>query len=259
MKSSLLYSLFDPPGNITALAEMPRSASVLTRVAETLMQKEPTCEQVGFLSSCENADIALRMAGGEFCGNATMCAAVSFAENQGIFRGDVIVWVFGTGNVHVRVLRLQNAVWQATVDMPAPLAIETVYFPEYGSFPIVRFEGISHIILEDDALREQAEILAPAWCRQLDAAALGLMFWNRKTGTLAPLVTVPSANTLCWESSCASGTTAVTAYCQSQETKSVKLSLIQPGGTLQCKSEHGNYALTGSVRLLHTAVLSFPL
>ncbi len=117
----LSYYIFDPTGNITILVEGDVPADMRAGVASELMKREPTAEQVGFVS-CGNsikekeitiaenclteketarncltgnkkervenclagnekdvADISLGMAGGEFCGNATMSAAVLFA------------------------------------------------------------------------------------------------------------------------------------------------------------------------------------
>ena len=66
------YYLLNPTGNITLLAEKKdemASLSELPALASSLMELEPSAEQVGFLSSGDaDADICLTMAGGEFCG-----------------------------------------------------------------------------------------------------------------------------------------------------------------------------------------------
>ena len=74
---NIRYSIWDPSGNITALVESPIPIERQRTVASELMVRHPAVEQVGFVSlSPENdADAALRMAGGEFCGNAGMSAA----------------------------------------------------------------------------------------------------------------------------------------------------------------------------------------
>ncbi|MCR5829626.1 MAG: hypothetical protein K6F93_04650, partial [Lachnospiraceae bacterium] len=92
----LKYYVLDPTGNITILAEGNVPAEERGAVAAKLMEKEPAAEQVGFISygqarvdrtdaghaageenrGAGHADITLQMAGGEFCGNATMSAAV---------------------------------------------------------------------------------------------------------------------------------------------------------------------------------------
>ena len=79
------YSLFDPTGNITLLVETPVPEEDQPSVAAALMKVEPSVEQVGFVSapSDSSRDIDLRMAGGEFCGNATMSAAALAVMRSG--------------------------------------------------------------------------------------------------------------------------------------------------------------------------------
>ena len=61
---------------------------------------------------------------------------------------------------------------------------------------------------------------------------------------------VPAAGTLCWEHSCASGTTAVGAYLAAKAGPA-SLSLKQPGGTLTVEADRsGELYLTGKVRLI---------
>ena len=70
------YVLMNPCGNRTVLVETPVAGKDYKKIATALMKKEPTAEQVGFLEMGENGNYILKMAGGEFCGNATMCAQV---------------------------------------------------------------------------------------------------------------------------------------------------------------------------------------
>ena len=85
-----------------------------------------------------------------------------------------------------------------------------------------------------------------------NADALGLMFVDRDRSALTPLVYVPAAGTLFWETSCASGTTAVGAWAAGQNCSPgasglpLTLSLKQPGGTLEITAEQdGTLSLTG--------------
>ena len=114
---------------------------------------------------------------------------------------------------------------------------------------IVRFDGIAHVILETPLPRERAEALAPLWCRHLGAESLGILTFDRPAGTLLPLVYVPAADTLCWEHSCASGTTAVGAFLAAGEGPG-SWSFRQPGGILTVEADPaGRLFLTGYVRL----------
>ena len=259
MKRALEYTLLDPTGNLTLLAETPVPTAAQPSVARQLMALEPEAEQVGFVSFGEDG-VSLRMAGGEFCGNASMSAAALYLERRDSKREQpscersVSVSVSGTeAPVSVRLRALPDGAWLAAVTMPQPEEVGKACLPEYGVLPFVRFPGITHVILEEPMPQADAEAVAPGWCRHLDAEALGLMFLSRTEGTLKPLVYVPEAGTLCWESSCASGTTAVGAYLAAETEQEVCLRLKQPGGTLEIDARpDGMLRLTGTVRILRS-------
>ena len=245
----IAYRVFDPTGNITVLVETAVPVEAQPDIAAKLMALEPTAEQVGFLASDGAADIALRMAGGEFCGNATMCAAVCAAEAAGTDAGTFAVRVSGAdAPVRAAVARQPDGSLRCTVDMPRPEAIEARMLPGVGEVRVVRFPGISHIVLEEPMPRPLAERNARLWCGALGADALGLLFLDRRTERLTPLVYVPAAGTLFWESSCASGTAAVGAYL-ARDGSAVTATLLQPGGELTIAAdETGTLRLTGTVR-----------
>ena len=87
------YCVLDPTGNITILVTTPVPVALQPRIAAELMRIIPESEQVGFLSQDDSCDIALRMAGGEFCGNASMCAAVYAVAKAGAVKSEVIMRV----------------------------------------------------------------------------------------------------------------------------------------------------------------------
>ena len=77
------YVILDPTGNLTALVLDPVSGEERTRITAALMDR---CEQVGYLCSPEKPGVRarLQMMGGEFCGNASMAAAVYLAAGDGL-------------------------------------------------------------------------------------------------------------------------------------------------------------------------------
>ncbi len=250
MTEHISYSLLNPTGNITLLAETSVPTESQPAIARRLMELEPATEQVGFVRFGEGR-AELRMAGGEFCGNAAMSAAVLCAEIMGAAAGNITVRVCGTEKpVQAAVERLDDGRWRGTVGMPEPLSVGREEFPDGRVFPVVRFPGITHVLLEEKMEKSAAEALAPAWCRILDAEALGLMFLDREKKTMTPLVYVPGAGTLCWESSCASGTTAVGACLAAESGRDCILDLKQPGGTLGIRAVPEGLYLTGTVRIL---------
>ena len=254
------YTLFNPTGNITLLAETPVPTASQPSVAAELMALEPETEQAGFVAFGSDAAF-LRMAGGEFCGNAAMSAAAMYLERSGKKEGTVPVYVSGTKEaVAVRLAALPDSGWRAAVTMPRPESVGEERFPDGARYPAVHFPGIVHVILEEEIAREEAEALAPALCAQLKADALGLMFLNREEESLTPLVYVPAAGTLCWETACASGTTAVGAYFAAKTGHPVNLRLKQPGGVLEIDARpDGGLILTGTVRILRSAEANLPV
>ena len=226
------YCKFDPTGNITALVETKVDIADQPAVAARIMEEEPDVEQVGFITYVKDAapadgdaPISLRMAGGEFCGNATMCAAAHFASHGGLQSGAVPVQVSGaSAPLIVRLEQLAPFSYSAAVSMPPALRIGKVSLTaadaaagaaekgpdaatpaggpeEVGaagvsammSLPVVEMEGISHIIIEHDSdffgIKDDkplAESMLKHWCGVLGADCLGMMFLGEGDG-LRPL------------------------------------------------------------------------
>ena len=76
------YCVFNPTNNITVLVETPVMPEQYSIIAENIMKIEPTAQQVGFVN-----DHSLYMAGGEFCGNASISAAALCYMRNGITVG----------------------------------------------------------------------------------------------------------------------------------------------------------------------------
>ena len=244
------YRVIDPTGNITILVETHVPEEEQPDIAQKLMKLEPDAEQVGFIYDAEGADIALRMAGGEFCGNAAMSTAAVAAAAAGVSEGRFLVRVSGADEpVEAYVASQPDGSFKGTVCMPKPLSIEIRDLPGGVKLPVVNLPGISHVILEKMKPSKEDEKLVREWCRDLGADGLGLMFLDADAGTMTPLVYIPGADTLFWENSCASGTTAVGAYLKYRSGENVDLSLKQPGGDLRIEaSADGELKLSGTVR-----------
>ena len=307
------YCIFDPTGNITALVETEVPAAEQPAAASAVMEKHPEVEQVGFVSfACaenagtgaadpilhENADgdseskvhICLRMAGGEFCGNATMCAAALYiirnrqrltpqnAEGS-VFESlkgntaaakegkkyDVNVRVSGASRpITVRLTENGENSFSAGVDMPPAIGIEERYFECSAkgltvgdTLSIVHMEGIDHIIVDEyspfynlRSLRGEAEQIIKQLCSELGSDCLGMMFMFEEK-ELVPLVYVPGADTIFWENSCASGTTAAGIWLAVNKGAAVDVSFSEPAGSLRVQSD----PKTGKTTLFGNAIL----
>lgn len=277
---SIQYSVFDPTGNITALVESDIESGLQPPVAAEIMERRPEVEQVGFVRPQPGGEgPSLRMAGGEFCGNAAMSAAALYlirqAERHGIppLLGEeetVRLRVSGTAQpMEVRLWAEAPGCFHAGVCMPPAQGIddrEFSYAALSGKLPVVRMEGISHIVVGPDSVfwalladRSAAERAVRDWCIALSADGLGLMFLGEGTPRrrLTPLVYVPGSGTVFWESSCASGSTAAGMYLAAKAGASVDLSLQEPGGVLRVASDpvRGETWLYGRVKLAQSQLI----
>jgi diaminopimelate epimerase len=224
------YYYVDPTGNITLLCDTPVPKEQRREAALELMRLEPSAEQVGFTRGK-----TLNMAGGEFCGNATIGAAALYCEKNGLTNLDTEMTVSGTDSPVKVSVTGKDGVYRGSVTMPAAesagnITVET----ESGKydFPFVALPGIVHIISETALDKDEAERIVKYACEKLGCDAAGLMIADTAAKKLTPLVYVPGANTLVWESSCASGTCALGIYLSNKYGVEIKEKFTQPGGTL---------------------------
>lgn len=271
------YTIFDPTGNITALVETAVDPSDQPSVAAGIMGLYPEVEQVGFVTfAAAGADapaadvpVSLRMAGGEFCGNATMCAAALYMM-VGDMSGEANVKVRVSGTkkpLDVRLIRRDAVSFDGAVTMPPALGIDELKLSDGMlpgndalKLPVVRMEGIAHVIIEPDSgffgLKDDsalAETLLRGWCGVLGAECLGMMFLDEGDGVraLTPLVYVPGADTMFWENSCASGSAAAGIYLAAKNDRPVDVTFREPAGSLRVTSDpvSGRTVLYGSIAL----------
>ena len=256
-RCGIRYSIFDPTGNITALAEGDVPVEDRPSAAAKIMALHPEVEQVGFVrflsgEKGNTCQIDLQMAGGEFCGNASMCAAGLFllSDPSSDDPLDLKLRVSGALQpVRVRVRRTGAGQFAASILMPPSMSIEEPEFPlgnMTGKLPLVRMGGVSHIIVEPDSpfyvlkkTPEKAEQAVKTWCGMLSVECLGLMFLerNEENSFLTPLVYVPACETVFWERSCASGTAAVGMYLAEKTRAPLDITLSEPGGSLRVSAD----------------------
>ena len=277
MMDKVQYCIFDPTGNITALVESEVPVKDQPAVASKIMELEPDVEQVGFITYADDAALAegrapvsLRMAGGEFCGNATMCTAALFAIRKGLQGGSVPVKVSGASAPFIVTLEQQaDFSYSTAVSMPPALSIGMVTLQPSGTaggamltLPIVQMEGISHIIIEPDSgffgVKDDsalAEAFLRQWCGVLGADCLGMMFLGEGSSLrpMTPLVYVPGADTMFWENSCASGSAAAGMYLAAKAGSPVDITFDEPAGRLRVESDP-----VSEITILHgSAILCF--
>ena len=286
-RKGLSCCILDPTGNITALVEGDVPVSRQPETAARIMRLRPETEQVGFVrmrgadhaeESAQDTEgqnetlnsgiqVRLRMAGGEFCGNASMSAAALYRyRTGGAYPAGSDTWasvalaVSGAAEpveVRLREIPAAGPAWSARVKMPKASGIEP-----FEDMTLVRMQGISHMIIEEGSRffhlkndKSAAEAAVREWCGRLSADGLGLMFLEREEAAqrwkMTPLVFVPGSGTVFWENSCASGTAAAGMCFSARSGKREELALQEPGGELQVFSDPatGETWLSGTVRL----------
>ena len=290
------YSIFNPTGNITALVETKVEAERQPAIADEIMKAHPRVEQVGFVYFEPGRPVPalLRMAGGEFCGNATMSAAALYAIRSGDEADSIRVRASGAS--HSLEVRLGKSPendlrFETGLEMPEPVSIETMKV-DFGStseeLPVVNLGGITHIIIEQGRITyslkdspEAAEGVVRQWCETLGADCLGLMFLSGsdsmtkadgKVGAehgikadigmqtkLVPLVYVPGADTVFWENSCASGSAAIGMYLSDKYGMALEIDMEEPAGSFKILSDPVRKItwLFGSTELVSEEQLEF--
>ena len=240
---ALPFYKFSPGGNPTLL--------FVARLAP--VQQEPVArqclhplhldgEQVGFV---DPEQPALRMAGGEFCLNATRCLGLLLAlekrlpmhaaspalEGQAVQQWSGPVRTSGMPDeVRLHVQR-QGDTFNAAVELPISRACRCEVLD--AGFTLVRLPGIVHLLVDArlhpfpaDWKAESARLRARYNLMQEDAA--GCVWWSPLSGTNSrysatqrvlrsdPVVAVRHPHTVCYESACGSGALAL-ALAQAQE------------------------------------------
>lgn len=245
---SVRFIKADPSGNSTVFILDPVPPSAAPALATEIMASHSVgAEQVAFVrpAALPGAAARMEMAGGEFCGNATRSFGALLA--MGGLSDCGLSPFTGTAQIPVEVSGCPDMLTvtvsgdsggyrcSAAVDMPRPERVLHGQMPVLGSYSLVCFDGVIHLVLwerEGDLslLAPARELLAEEDCPD---TCFGILFTNQKLCTMTPLVYVKAIDSLIWESSCGSGTVAVACALAHRERRAVPRMLWkQPGGTL---------------------------
>lgn len=207
-------------------------------------------EQVGFVEKMKTDDdniaVRLQMMGGEFCGNATrsLAALLVHYDHKSIRNiGDnyyVDVETSGLEKVlRCTVQKLDDFTYMSKIAMPLPseMPTELLLDDKYKLYR-VDFDGISHFIIDVKTVEDKNHIfnLIKNYIDSENYDAFGIMFYDFDTDFLTPLVYVKATDSLFWERSCASGTSAVGAALSYIYSKELNLDISQPGGVLSIQT-----------------------
>ncbi|MBQ6622414.1 MAG: metallopeptidase family protein [Mogibacterium sp.] len=238
MKRSLRIRVADPAGNITIFVLDPVRREDYAPVAQALLaMREFRGEQVAFVTG----EDSMEMCGLEFCGNASRSFALMVAEARAIqFADSAASPAKQTVTVHVS-------------GSDVPLSVETIPEISYTKIrmplhrriltlkglpgQLVDFGGIAHLVTK--GLDASDEFFAEARFRieeALNPPALGVMFCRGEEMT--PVVYVRDVDTIYYEGSCGSGTTAYAiAHATGKPDGLYRYAVRQPAGTLVSSAE----------------------
>lgn len=202
-------------------------------------------EQVGFIERSEG-HIRLQMMGGEFCGNATRSLAAIIVdrgldsiEKEG---EEYLVKLETSGLERVVECRVRktykNNIYMSQIHMPLPFSIKDVKIPWLGEefmMERVDFPGITHFIVDDKKINDRDKLyeIVKSEMDKEEYEAFGIMYYDYESNFLIPLVYVKSTDSLYWEKSCGSGTTALGAALAYKDKKDIDMVIAQPGGELK--------------------------
>lgn len=216
------YMIFNPAGNITALVIGDEYNLEQRRLINSrIMEREKNVEQVGFLSQKYRR---LTMAGGEFCGNATRCAAFYYLGEK-----QTIELEINNNKINVGINE-KSEVW---CEVPVEeYTIDKICKNLYK----VKLKGITILVVKNVAyysdLKQSAANLIQKY--NLDDDAIGIMFVDNVENIIKiyPIVWVKEIDTLFFENACGSGTIAVTMLESWLKKFSNNYNVMQPSGSI---------------------------
>lgn len=230
--NNLTYTIFRPAGNNTALVDRVVTNSGLRKQINDAIQREnPMVEQVGFINN-KKGKYQLQMAGNEFCGNATRCAAYFFLQGK---VGEVTISVSGAKRKLKAGIDNRKNTWTQIPVYSSPNKIQKTNIGQ-----IVKMEGITHVVVNQKNKtlnRQQTKNKAKKILERYDflntVEASGVIFVTRlgQNIEIEPVVWVKNIKTLYYETACASGTAAVGLVETLSRKKSIKnMEILQPSG-----------------------------
>ena len=220
------YFVANPAGNITIFVVSPAERSEYKEIAERLLAiDELHGEQVGFIKEGNR----MEMCGLEFCGNASRSFALWYAKNRAGLTGKGKVTVDVSGADAPIDVEVDTNTNYTKLEMPMP---KRIIMWEDGI--LVDLGGIMHLVLWDvPASAETFEKYKKEINDKYNPPAMGVMFVNKKTLEMTPVVYVRDVDTTYFEGSCGSGSVA-TAVALSMEKGPGEYSfeLTQPAGKI---------------------------
>lgn len=171
-----------------------------------IMRENPDIDQIAFVKEpTGSADVRIELMGGEFCCNAVRSIAYMIGEKSGADNAQVLVECSGADSAVPCGYDRSTSSAYALIEPATDIC-------EYEGFPLVKLQGISHIIAKGEP-NEGVFSKLGEYCRELCGEALGVMFV--KGDNIVPVVYVKDTDSTVFEGSCGSGAAAVASYLKS--------------------------------------------
>jgi len=243
-ENMISYLIFVPGGNGTALVEkLGYTPEVRKQINDRIMADNgDVVEQVGFVE--KGATPELKMAGGEFCGNATRSAAFYYLEGK---PGQMKIKV---NDAFVNAGVYENG--DAWCEIPLYYGNDVVVQLDEGIHK-VKMNGMTTLVVNEDAAKRYLEDRQNLKTHGMNfihhyhlesCEAVGVMFLEKIDSVLKinPIVWVRSIDTLFYETACGSGTTATVMVESYLKQSDCSMDILQPSGhkiTAQIKYDAG--------------------
>lgn len=266
-------SILNPGGNITAIVKDKVSRKLQPLVAETILDQYnqgksefEKIEQVCFEEKPTNsqASARLRLAGGEFSGNATLC----FAYLKTNDKKAVNLEISGVKDI----LKTEKVGQAIKAQMPSLRNVKQIRKISRENYPIIFLNGIVQVIVNDfyylsEAQQKQIGLKIIKNNQLEKQPAAGILFIKNvgEKVKMKPYVYFEKGTQwdLYKETGCGSGSTAIAINQYFLKQKNIKdLKIIQP--SLRClsvsvKKTNGNLQswLEGQVDLIYQGPFSF--
>ena len=236
----------DPAGNITLFVLDPIEKAERAALSAQLMRtlSDMQIEQVGFACPApDGADGCMEMMGGDFCGNATRAYAMYTAQQKGGL-SDVLLRVSGCDGLVTAHVDLTQGT--ASAEMPLPRSIRTIE-ANGCTGTLVDLGGIAHFVVDAVPDENFFHAVEPIVSAIAGLDAYGVIFLDRATRRMTPLVKVVDTGTLVWEGSCGSGSVA----CAVAESEGISDGLfeqdyLQPAGVIRASVVRKNGAVSAA-------------
>lgn len=231
-----------PCRNTTVFMEgdIPRSAySGLGRLS--MDADYLAAEQAGFLVKPKNSSSVLRleMAGGEFCGNATL-ALGALAVQRGLAGtgGTFAVECSGASMpLTCCVTKSRDGHYEVSAEMPLTAKVRPFMLEAGGKSiagGLVELPGIAHFCTEAKLSEEMYDALMDVLEKSCENDAFGIIAYENTDASeyrIRPYVSVPSEGSRFFEQACGSGSLSLGLWLKQQGLGS-RIKVLQPGGVL---------------------------